>query len=188
VDYLKTISDKQKNITLFLSPENLGCVNGRNYAYSLSADTDYVCFIDDDQFVSNGWVESYLSHIERGYDIVGFEGWRMRDDFFPNKKVLKNEDYNYVGCGGMFLKRKVIDDIGLFDPQFNPLYFEDPDFCWKADKAGYKICWNEEEKIFHKPHRLLNPERRVYFNKSWHLFQKKWKNHKMPIFKNTIAK
>jgi len=190
VDYLKKIADENDNITLYLSPSNLGCVNGRNYAYTLSKDTEYICFLDNDQFVQTGWLRSYLAYMDEGYDIVGTEGWKLRSDLFPLKKVNKYESYNYVGCGGMVIRRKVIEDIGLFDIDYNPMYFEDPTFCFTAYNVGYKICWNDKEKIYHKPHKLLGHtgERPKYFRRSLSIFREKWKDYKIPIFENPIAK
>ena len=185
VPYLKDIANSHTNLTLFLSPENLGCVKGRNFAYSLT-NSPKVIFLDNDQFIQYGWVESYYKYFNKGYDIVGFEGWGMKKDFMPYKKVKKGEEYNYCGCGGMMIKREVIDDIGLFDEKFNPLYFEDPDLCFRAYEKGYKICWNEYQKIFHKPHKLLNSERRVYFHKSLKYFREKWKNYTPPVFINPV--
>lgn len=182
VEYLKEL--KQENLTLHFSPKNLGCVTGRNFAYTLSKDSEYICFLDNDQFVLSDWVKSYMSYIDKGYDIVGFEGWKMRSDFMPYKKVEIGERYNYVGAGGMFLKRLVIKDIGLFDPQYNPMYAEDPDFCWRAYELGYRICWNEKKRVYHQPHKLLNYERRKYFIRSLNILRKKWKDYKMPSFQN----
>lgn len=186
VEYLKDI--EQDNLTLHFSPKNLGCVMGRNFAYTLSKDSEYICFLDNDQFVLSEWVESYMSYIDMGYDLVGYEAWIMRNDFYPMKKVKQGESYNYVGCGGMFLKRTVISDIGLFDPQYNPMYFEDPSFCWTAHDAGYKICWNEKKRIFHQPHKLLNAQRRVFFNNSWKIFKNKWRGRILPVFSNPVDK
>jgi len=186
IDYLKNI--EQDNLILHFSPKNLGCVNGRNFAYTLSKDSEYICLLDNDQYVLDGWVESYMSYINKGYDVVGYEAWKVRPDCYPIKKVGVGESYSYVGCGGMFLKREVIEDIGLFDTAFNPLYFEDPYFCWTAHEAGYKICWNEEKRIYHQPHKLLNAERRVYFNRSLDILRKKWEGKKIPIFNNYIDK
>jgi len=186
VEYLKEL--KQDNLTLFLSQKNVGCVNGRNFAYTLSKDSEYICFLDNDQFVLSDWVESYMSYIDKGYDIVGFEGWKMREDFKPYRRVEVGERYNYVGAGGMFLKRLIIKDIGLFDPDFNPMYFEDPNFCWRAYETGYRICWNEKRRVYHQSHKLLDYERKKYFMRSWSIFKKKWKDYEMPSFSNPVDK
>ncbi len=187
VEYLKGL--EQDNLTLHFCPKNLGCVMGRNFAYTLSKDSEYICFLDNDQFVLSDWVESYMFYMDRGAHIVGFEAWQMRDNFMPYRKVSKGENYHYVGCGGMFLKREIIDDIGLFDIAFNPMYYEDPDFCWRASDAGYnRICWNEKKRIIHKPHNLLNAEREVFFNDSYRAFRNKWRGRSLPYFFNSIDK
>jgi hypothetical protein len=187
VEYLKDID--QENLTLHFSPKNLGCVMGRNFAYTLSKDSEYICFLDNDQFVLSDWVESYMYYIDRGAHIVGAEGWQMRDNFIPYRKVSKGENHHYVGCGGMFLKREIIDDIGLFDLQYNPMYFEDPDFCWRANSAGYnRICWNEKQRILHKPHKLLDAQRKVFFNDSHRLFRSRWRGRQLPYFSNYVDK
>lgn len=188
-DYLVKLSQKHNNITLSLEKENLGIINGRNYAYDLSKLTEdlteYICFIDNDQFVENGWLESYLGFIKRGYDVVGAEGWKMKDNFNPYKKIIsKEEEYNYVGCGGMVLKREVIEDVGLFDPDFNPMYFEDPDFNFRAYDKGYKIGWDTEKKVIHKHHKLLgNGDRFFYFKRNLVRFREKWGERKPPVLK-----
>ena len=71
VEYLKKLD--QENLILHFSSKNLGCVIGRNFAYTLSKDAEYICFLDNDQFVTEGWVESYMSYIDRGFDVIGFD-------------------------------------------------------------------------------------------------------------------
>lgn len=184
-EYLKKIANENDNITLFFNDNNSGIIEGRNFAYSLSKDTEYIFFIDNDQFVSDGWLQSYLSFIEKGYDIVGAEGWKMKDDFYPHKKITDSKDsFSYVGAGGMFLKRETMEDVGLFDEIFSPIYFEDPDFNFRAIDKDYKICWNTENKICHKPHSLLGKGDRVfYFRRNLYRFREKWKGKKVPVLK-----
>jgi O-antigen biosynthesis protein len=187
--YLNDLSQKKDNITMSFQQENLGIIKGRNLGYDLALKSnnisDLVCFIDNDQFVSEGWIESYLSLMEKGYDLIGAEGWQMKEDFYPCKKIDSDKDnFNYTGCGGMVVKKKVIEDIGLFDEEFSPMYFEDPDFCWRASDKGYKVGWNIEKKIIHQPHKLLSGGDRVfYFKRNLVRFREKWRGRKAPIFK-----
>lgn len=166
IDYLKDIATFNMNITLELQDENLGIVKGRNYLYKISnkisPSTDYIMFLDNDQFVNANWKEVYLQFMKEGYDIVGSEAWQMdRRRCIPKKKCVRlTEEFNYVGCGGMMIKHHVIKDIGLFDEQFAPMYFEDPDFCYRAFEAGYRIIWRPYF-IDHQPHKLLKKELNV---------------------------
>jgi GT2 family glycosyltransferase len=53
-----------------------------------------------------------------------------------------------VGCG-LLIKKSVVDDIGLLDPDYF-LYYEDVDWCLRAQKQGYKIFYVSKSKIWHK--------------------------------------
>ena len=114
-----------------------------------------------------------------GFDIVGSEAWQMNGRrMMPSKKCKKKTDvFNYVGCGGMMIKHHVIQDIGLFDEQFSPMYFEDPSFCFDAYKAGYRILWRPGI-ISHHHHNLLDKDtgvdRRICFYESHRKFVEKY--------------
>lgn len=184
VEYLKELSKQKDNITLFFSEKNLGIIKGRNAAYKLSEETDFIFFIDNDQYVQEGWLDSYLEIMEN-FDLVGIEAWVMRTDFFPIKKISSPIDnFSYVGAGGMMVKKKVIDSIGLFDERFEKFYYEDPDFCWRAYDAGFKIGWNYKPVIIHKHQGpLLNKERKKIFMSNWKKFREKWRGKEVPVFK-----
>lgn len=49
----------------------------------------------------------------------------------------------------MLVRRKVVEKIGLFDPDFVS-YFEESDFCWRAWIAGWKVLYYPEVFIYHK--------------------------------------
>lgn len=182
-DYLNSLEKNKNDIRVILNSTNLGIIKGRNLAYSIASESKdkakFTMFLDNDQFVFDGWLESYLYYLD-GYDVVGFEGWEMRNDFYPIKKAIHRKDpFHYVGCGGMVVNDRVIKDIGLFDDNFSPMFYEDPDFCFRALDHGYTICWNYDRKIIHKPHKLLgsNNEKLRYFYNSWEYFKKKYNGH-----------
>ena len=189
VELKKFLSDK-KDVIMHMNNYNSGIISGRNTGWEIiSADpSEFVMFLDNDQMVINGWLEHHLGFLERhNADIVGVEAWRMNDMFFPVERVqLSSRPFSYVGCGGMLIKSDVIKKIGLFDSIFNPCYFEDPDFIFRAYDAGYKICWNKSAKIVHMPHQTLGnmpkTEQRERFLNSYNKFKNKWRNRKLPVF------
>lgn len=188
--YLEEIANMHNNISVDFQEENLGVVAGRNYAYSFLKEnfplSDFIMFLDVDQTAQQGWQEAYMKLINDGYDIIGSEAWKTRSsDFYPYKKIVdKDDSFSYVGCGGMMIRKEVIDEIGLFDPLFEPLYFEDPDFCFRANEEGYKIGWNYNQVIVHNHEGpLLNKTTRAYFQNSWKKFKEKWKGKGIPNFK-----
>lgn len=182
VAYLTSLT--YDNLKVFQNRKNEGIIYGRNELWHIAygvADYDYFCFLDNDQFVQEGWDEGYLK-LMKDYDVVGVEAWQMRQNFQPTRRI-KNESefFSYVGCGGMMIKREVVEDIGLFDVQFNPKYYEDPDFCFRAIQNGYKVGWCVDRVIEHQKHDLtLSSQERVFFMRNLKIIQKKWREFPLP--------
>jgi GT2 family glycosyltransferase len=186
-DFLEKL--EYKNLIVHYNWSNRGIIGGRNQAYRILKNNfeelDKVIFLDNDQFVKKNWDNYYLDLFSLGYDIVGIEAWKMRSNFLPYCRINSiKEEFSYIGCGGMMIKNSVIEDIGLFDVQFNPFYFEDPDFCFRGYQKGYRIGWCSENIIEHQKHDLtLKGERKKVFFENLNKFYKKWREISLPLIK-----
>jgi len=80
------------------------------------------------------WRNVYCSH--RGLDEVD-EG-----------QYDRVETTDFVSGCAMLVKKEVFEKIGLFDPRYF-LYLEDVDFCQRAKKAGFKIIYVPDGKVWH---------------------------------------
>lgn len=186
---------------------NTGVIEGRNSGANLVS-RDYFLNIDNDQFVGPGWLQGLHNMMKQGFDIVGKEAWRLHPpgkggsvifhgnpvsmDYFPIRKCTKpSESFTYIGCGGMLIKKKVYDDIGLFDNRFSPAYFEDPDLCFRAIKAGYKLGWYPRCPIEHLGHQTIGTQslfsKNDQFLQSWNKFKDKWNPYFPPQQRVTNA-
>ncbi len=172
---------------------NLGVIGGRNLGAKYVV-SDYFLNIDNDQYTGPGWLDSLHCKMSEGYDIVGCEAWRLAPPnsgavviggkshdriYFPYKKCSRaGEPFTYIGCGGMLIKKAVYEKIGLFDDRFNPAYFEDPDFCFRAIRSGYKIGWCQNCNITHLAHQTFDHQKlfdkNSQFVQSWNKFKNKW--------------
>ena len=186
-DFLTICANEFDNITLVLNEDNKGVIGGRNQGYDIISAADkkpkYILFIDNDQFVEPGWLDHHLSILEHGYDMVGVEAWQLSEGLFPSHKNTSiTEWFSYVGCGGMLLRIEVPQKIGMFDPIFNPCYFEDPDYNWRAFNERFKIGWNCKARLVHMAHQTLgsSPDKTKNFTNSYNKFLKKWKNRPVP--------
>ena len=172
-----------------INNSNKGVIDGRNQGFDWflndddAKDCGYLMFLDNDQFVKDGWLEHHLSVLNSGYGLIGVEAWVMLSNFLPVGKVesLKKR-FTYVGCGGSLMTREVPEKIGSYDPIFNPSYFEDPDYVFRAIRAGFKVGWNYNAKIDHLPHQTLGnmPDKQQRFLNSFSAFKKKWRGKKSP--------
>ena len=191
----KTFDAVVENGILVLSKTNLGVIEGRNLGFDVSGfidgdkgPCDKLMFLDNDQFVCEGWLDQHMSVLDEGYDLVGVEAWQLSDSFMPVLHIKRlNQFFHYVGCGGMIIRRKVTDKIGMFDERFSPAYFEDPDFCLRAMENGFKIGWNAKAKIIHMPHRTLGQVNQSKKHKillsSLFKFREKWKGKRLPVIR-----
>ena len=132
-DFFRDHINQYKNTVICFSDINNGVICGRNILYKEALkffDFEYALFMDNDQIVSEGWIEDYMPKLDQ-YDAVGVDAWRMNDQCRPVHNVTRSGDfYTYIGAGGMIVKKHVIDNIGLFDERYEKMYFEDPDFCF----------------------------------------------------------
>jgi GT2 family glycosyltransferase len=178
--------------------ENLGVIKGRNLGVT-HVKSDHFLNIDNDQYVKKGWLDGLHRIMDQGYDIVGCEAWHLippksggnvvmggmslnRPDYYPHRRCTRRgQKYTYIGCGGMLIRKKVYDEIGLFDERFSPAYFEDPDFCFRAIQAGYKLAWWPECPIQHLAHQTIGTQKLFkkhdQFTISWKKFQDKWNGY-----------
>ncbi len=190
-EYLKKFAEEKGNVIFHASDENLFIIGGRNYGYEIYENLydkpDYLMFLDNDQFVQEGWLQQHHDVMEQSKaQIVGVEGWLLNYRMMPVKQCTHpNDPWSYVGCGGMMMERAVPESIGMFDEQFNPFYFEDPDICFRAVDAGFKLAWNYKAKLIHLPHQTLgnHPKKRESFLSSLEKFRNKYKGRKPYVFR-----
>jgi GT2 family glycosyltransferase len=49
----------------------------------------------------------------------------------------------------LMVRRDIWEELGGFDEQFYPLWFEDVDYCWRARERGYRMCYTPEAVAKH---------------------------------------
>lgn len=184
---LEKYAETVPNMSVVKNKYNRGVIGGRNQGFDWyikdgSNQHDYLMFLDNDQFVKEGWLEQHISVLKMGYNLVGVEAWQLNRSSIPvQKNTNKAQWFSYVGCGGMVMEKEVPKQLGGFDDRFNPSYFEDPDYCYRALDTGFKIGWNYKAKIIHVPHQTLGKakDKQLRFTRSLAKFQQKW-NKKLP--------
>ncbi len=187
-DFLKEFAEDKDNFILVRNKEDNGCIGGRNQGFSISQELnhkpEYICFLDNDQYVSKDWLKRHLSVMGCGYDIVGAEAWLIHPQtLLPVRHNTRlDQEFSYVGCGGMLIKREVIEDIGLFDEDLGKNFFEDPTIAFRACEAGYKIGWNIKHGIKHEQQSSVvsSEEKKRRFLFAYKVFKKKWSGKQVP--------
>ncbi len=164
---------KFKWIDLFINKTNLGFSKTINLGIKrilTEYSPDYILSVNDDiEFIEKDWLKKMIKVAESD-EKIGILGCKLiypegnlqyffkdgKMHFLKTKKdVLETKDTFQIKeidtiMGAFFLiKKKVIDEIGLFDEKFSPLYGEETDFCYRAGKKGFKMVYVGGVKMIH---------------------------------------
>jgi len=178
-------------VKIIKSDENLGCAGGRNLGidYFLNqTDADYLFFLDNDTVVDVGLLKELTSVVEMDPDIgivsmkvyylnqpnkFWFAGgakinwlkgyfYNSGQDQFDSGQFDNNKKIDSVPGGFTFIKRKVIEKVGKLDERYF-IYFEDPDWCLRAKRKGFKIAFAPKAKVWHDASSSLGMESPAFF-------------------------
>jgi GT2 family glycosyltransferase len=158
---------------------------------------EYICILNNDTIVSDGWLERMIGHLEiEQADIVGCmtniisgkqvlptRTYRDIEEFEVVAKEVaekykgRSKIYHRIVAFCMVIRKEVIHDIGLFSVDYGLGNFEDDDFCMRAIEADKKLVIAEDVFIHHfcsKTHEILNINPKQLFSKNEKLFYSKW--------------
>ncbi|QQG47108.1 MAG: glycosyltransferase family 2 protein [Candidatus Woesebacteria bacterium] len=81
--------------------------------------------------------------------IKPFHPYHPNSPFYKGENFYKKEhEQDWVTGAFFFVRRKVIDDIGLFDEKYF-MYVEEVDFCLRAKKKGWKVFFTPIGAVTH---------------------------------------
>jgi len=166
-------------IVIIQSKRNYGFADGNNLGlqYILGqGDAEYVWLLNNDTVIEKDSLTYMVSFAESNAS-VGLVGakllyydepnriqtlgggnnvtWKNAGEWIKNNE-LENEsndqDFELTGyvCGAsIFVKKNVIEDIGLLDPNFF-MWVEEVEWCIRASKLGHKMAYCSKAKVWHK--------------------------------------
>ena len=182
----------KKKIKLYKNVKN-GCSSGRNLAIK-KTNKDYLLFLDSDQIVENiNWLDNYLKIINDKNTVGWAAGWFNKKGFAGQivdnyelrcmpPGILYRTDIGYLGSGGLFVSRKIIEETEGFDENYDPTGYEDTDISLQIRNLGYELVYCPYLGLKHEAHQttsnVLNDEK---INKNANYFKNKWneKNKKL---------
>jgi O-antigen biosynthesis protein len=200
--------DETRNVAI-LAPGVRHVTNERNLGFLLNcngaacvARGKYLVFLNNDTIVQPGWLEHLLrlivqdsrnglvgpmllygnGRVQEAGGIIWSDasGWNYgRHDFpwKPQYNYVKETDYLSGAC--ILLRRALWDEIGGFDEQFVPAYYEDTDLAFEIRRRGYRVLYQPQSRVVHvegvshgtdivsgiKAHQATN---QIVFRNKWH--------------------
>ena len=170
------ISKQYSDIVILQTGKNLGYAGGNNVGirWSLERGADYVLLLNNDAIVDPGIITAFVKAAKDfmegglfGAKIFYYDKpdtlWNAGADWDPEfgchrtrgSQQKDGEAFNYIvesayanGCA-LFACTAMLGNIGLLDEDFFLLY-EETDLSYRAKKAGYKVYFVPEAKVWHK--------------------------------------
>jgi GT2 family glycosyltransferase len=160
-----------KRLRIIVNPQNLGYAAGNNVGVRF-AKGDYIVFLNNDVQVDVLWLKEIIKVMQNNpgigacqpkllkyYDITRIDNVGGTIDFcgFSYGEVSGVKDYGqfnstkeiFVAVGSaLVIKREVLEQIGLFDPDYFAFYDEN-DLCWRVWLRGYKILLIPTSVVYH---------------------------------------
>ena len=183
---LDRLREREDDIVLVSSATNSGFAGGCNRGVK-SSSGEIVAFLNNDAKPDTLWISAALESFD-SYENVGavasqvltWEGTHI--DFsgaamtwygmgyrpLTGRKVSKKTQCAtpvLFGTGSaMFVRRSVFETLGGFDESFF-MFFEDVDFGWRLNLAGYTFLYQPESIAFHRYHASMGgiPHHREQF-------------------------
>lgn len=173
-DPTAVIAAKYPEVKLLVSTDNLGFAGGNNLGIRASKG-DYLLFLNNDTEVDPGFLEPLVALFEsnpkagaasskilyhNSDEIIQYAGSSRIDPFTGRSKRVGHmerdngqhnvqQETDLAHGAAMMVPRRVIDQVGMM-PEFFFLYYEEVDWCESIKKAGYRIFFVPDSKVYHK--------------------------------------
>ncbi len=182
---------------------NVGAITGRNQALEMAAG-EFIAFMDNDVVVrTRAWVDLLADAIERA-GRGGIAGPKLIYPFAPHLiqcagaavsprgrvffrgrgEPREAAEFNRpaeVQClisACWLMRRAVYDELGPLEEAYNPIQFEDIDYCYAARERGWQVLYEPAAESYHFENvtssgtRAINSPYQIVRNGL--LFQRRW--------------
>ena len=150
LELLKILSKEKTFLRIFSNEKNEGYCGGCNKGIE-NAYGEFLLFLSQDRIMNNDWIEKVVDEINKNEKTACVIGKVEREgasspeyghSYDVYGAVLINgspvESNLFFGGGTVLIRKKTLDEIGGFDPEFF-IYQEDVDICWRIRLSGNKI-------------------------------------------------
>lgn len=159
------------NTTIIQNNRNQGFVRAVNRGIKESKG-EIVILLNMDTVVKKSWL-SELVKVLMSNERIGIVGSKILD---PDEKTVQHaggiinsnglsihigkgeidvgqydrlKEVDYVCGASMGFRKRLLEEIGYFDEDYSPLYYEDTDLAFRARKKGYKILYVPDSVLVH---------------------------------------
>ena len=167
-------------INVLINRKNLGFSKSNNLAIK-KASKDYnpnffLIFNDDCEIIQKNFIKNILKKTEE-FQKTGIFGCKI---IYPDKSMQwgvkrkktyffaksgskeKNKEFSKINSSKevigafMLIRKKVFEEVGLFDEDFSPFYGEESDLCFRTINKGWQITYLGDFEVIHHRNKSIN--------------------------------
>ena len=118
--------------------QNVSCCGGNLYDEKLNYGYSYSIFPTIEQvFFKRFYLDKFFkNYYQKRFALGGYE------------ESASVKEVDSVSGADMFLRKSVLDEVGLFDEDFF-LYYEETELSWRMNKSGYKSVIVPDARVIH---------------------------------------
>lgn len=166
------VRDRFPVVRVIEAGENLGFAEGNNVGIR-ATDAPLIATLNNDTWVEPDWLSHLVRVMESDprigtcaskmlfahqpevinsagvcMDAVGIAWDRLGG--VPEAQITEDEPLDvFAACAGAALyRRAMLDDVGLFDPDFF-IYLEDVDLSWRSQLRGWRTVYVPQARVYH---------------------------------------
>jgi GT2 family glycosyltransferase/glycosyltransferase involved in cell wall biosynthesis len=180
-----------------LNDDNLGFAAGNNVGLA-AARGDYLILLNNDTYVTPGWVATMVRHLARNPDIgllgpvtnnignearieiqyADMDGMRRNAAMYTRRHMGELFDIHTAAFFCVAMPRSTYELVGGLDEAFGIGFFEDDDYCRRVQAAGLRVACAEDVFIHHHlsaSFDALKAERKKeLFERNKAIYEAKW--------------
>ena len=191
------LKSQAEGVRLVEAQANLGFGGGCNLGASV-ARGEYLVFLNDDCIVAPGWLEWLVSTADANPQAAAVGSLVL----FPNGRIQEAgsviwadgstiqvgrklpgdslewhfvRQVDHVSACSLLLTRRAWEQVGGFDIDYHPAYYEDVDLCLALRESGYQILLEPRSRVWH--HESASSDGLVkafLFKRNQDRLQRKW--------------
>ncbi len=187
---------QDERVRVILNDANLGVAGGYNVGLR-AARGDYVILLNNDTFVTRGWVRDLIRPMQLD-PRIGLTGPLTNDigneqrvkiaygtmqemqqaaRRFVRGRLRRTLEVGNLAFFCVAIRRSVLDEIGLLDEVYGVGYYEDDDYCRRAAQANYQLVIVDDVFVHHT-HSVsfdkLGEERLEQMARNRVIFEERW--------------
>lgn len=195
--YLSEWVKQKSSHKLILNNDNKGFAAANNQGLKV-AEGEYLVLLNNDTYVTPGWVRTMIGHFKRDASIglmgpvtnnIGNEAkinieYKTMDDMlkkaaaYCRRNIGKVLPLRTVAFFCVMMPRTTYERVGDLDEVFGRGFFEDDDYCRRVEELGLRITCAEDVFIHHELSasfdKLKQHDRQKLFEENKKTYEAKW--------------